>query len=165
MINGGTLPYTRINRRFNLLWLAASAKPNSTLGIMAFWWHGTRQQQGRSRVSISRLPDLLTLDARALSAVQIESHEGLFQRFRAETFLPANEACRDTTRQALDAALLVDVLGLEAGLLDNLAILREQWCREPSVHGGKATAPEWCCPDRSQKPQPTHRRDAVPGGP
>jgi len=114
---------------------------NSTLGIMAFWWHGTRQQQGRSCISISRLPDLLTLDARALSAVQIEACEALFQRFRAETFLPANEACRDTTRQALDAALLVDVLGLEAGLLDNLAILREQWCREPSVHGGKATAP------------------------
>jgi len=119
----------------HLLWA------NSALGIMAFWWYGSCQQQGRSCVSISRLPDLLTLDARALSETQIEEYGRLFARFRAETFRPANEASRDTNRQALDAALLVDVLGLDAGLIDNLVILREQWCREPSVHGGKATAP------------------------
>ena len=114
---------------------------NSTLGIMAFWWHGTRQQQGRSCVSISRLPDLLTLDARALSDDQIRHCGALFRQFRDQAFLPANEAYRDPTRQALDAALLVDVLGLDAAILDTLAILREQWCREPSVHGGKTTAP------------------------
>ncbi|MCY4259293.1 MAG: hypothetical protein OXC91_03395, partial [Rhodobacteraceae bacterium] len=114
---------------------------NSTLGLMAFWWHGTRQQQGRSRVSISRLPDLLTLDARELSETQIAQCGEIFARFREQTLLPANEAYRDASRQDLDAALLVDVLGLDAAILENLAILREQWCREPSVHGGKTTAP------------------------
>ncbi len=114
---------------------------NSTLGLMAFWWHGTRQQQGRCTVSISRLPDLLTLDARELSGTQIAQCGEIFARFREQTLLPANEAYRDASRQDLDAALLVDVLGLDAAILENLAILREQWCREPSVHGGKTTAP------------------------
>lgn len=35
----------------------------------------------------------------------------------------------------------VDVLGLPASILEPLAVLRRQWCAEPSVHGGKSTRP------------------------
>ncbi|MCY3878811.1 MAG: hypothetical protein OXF74_06485 [Rhodobacteraceae bacterium] len=114
---------------------------NSTLGLMSFWWHGTRQQQGRSRVTLSRLPELLMFDVRELSEVQIESAEGIFQRFQTREFLPANEAYRDETRHQLDEAVLVELLGIDGAVLDSLRILREQWCHEPSVHGGKSTAP------------------------
>ena len=55
--------------------------------------------------------------------------------------LPANEAYRDKARQELDRSLLVDVLGLPETLLEPLATLRDSWCAEPTVHGGKATRP------------------------
>ena len=112
---------------------------NTTLGLMSFWWLGTRQHQGRSTVTISRLPDLLTIDVRSLTEDQLAQAEKLFKAFRQRSFLPANEAYRDETRQALDQAVLVDLLGLEETVLGGLNILREQWCREPTVHGGKST--------------------------
>lgn len=54
---------------------------------------------------------------------------------------PANEAYHDETRQALDRAILVDLLGLPETILEPLRVLREQWCSEPTVHGGKSTRP------------------------
>ena len=38
-----------------------------------------------------------------------------------------------------DRAVLVDLLHLPEVALEPLAILRDQWCAEPSVHGGKKT--------------------------
>ena len=115
---------------------------NTSIGLMSFWWHGTRQQQGRSRVTISRLPELLTLDARQLDARQLECCAGMVDEFSRRQFLPANEAWRDTVRQELDRAVFTEILGHGNAVLDGLTLLREQWCREPSVHGGKGTRPE-----------------------
>ena len=112
---------------------------NSTLGVIGFWWLGMRQQQGRAMLTISRLPDLLALDARALSEEQSARAQAVFADFRDRKMLPANEAYRDVVRQELDRALLVDVLGLPEELLDGLAALRNSWCAEPTVHGGKTT--------------------------
>ena len=114
---------------------------NSTLGLMCFWWAGTRQQQGRARLTISRLPTLLVLDPRRLSEAQMKAAHGVFDDFREREMLPANEAYRDEVRHDLDRALLLDVLGLPEALLGPLATLRESWCAEPTVHGGKATRP------------------------
>lgn len=114
---------------------------NSTMGLVSFWWAGTRQQSGRSILTITRLPQLLSIDASSLSAEQRTTCEQIFDELRDRSFLPANEAYRDEARQALDRMLLIDVLGLDAGLMDHLAILRNQWCAEPSVHGGKETRP------------------------
>ncbi len=115
---------------------------NTTLGLILFWWAGTTQQAGRSNLTISRLPDLRTLDARALSDEQHARAQGIFDAFRDRPFLPANEAWRDPTRQDLDEAVLVDLLDLPGTVLEPLALLRRQWCSEPTVHGGKATRPE-----------------------
>ena len=114
---------------------------NTTLGLISFWWHGTRQHQGRSRVSISRLPSLLTLDVRQLGPARLARAKAIFDDFTEREFLPANEAYRDETRQALDRAVLIDLLGLPETVLEPLAVLREQWCAEPTVHGGKGTRP------------------------
>ena len=111
---------------------------NTTLGLLLFWWFGTTQQAGRSNLTISRLPDLPTLDARAMSNAQHARAQDIFEDFRARPFLPANEAYHDPTRQALDEAVLVELLGLPRTVLDPLALLRTQWCEEPTVHGGKA---------------------------
>ena len=114
----------------------------STLGLIAFWWIGTRQQQGRARLSISRLPSLTVLDTRTLTAAQLDHAHAIFSDFAGRQLLPANEAYRDETRQALDRALLIDLLQLPEHLLAPLDLLRRQWCAEPSVHGGKSTAPK-----------------------
>ena len=114
---------------------------NTTLGLILFWWAGTVQHAGRARLSIRRLPDLRMLDTRALSDEQHTSARRIFADFQARPFLPANEAYRDATRQALDETVLVDLLGLPSSILDSLALLRQQWCNEPTVHGGKSTRP------------------------
>ena len=115
---------------------------NTTLGLIGFWWAGTRQQQGRTIMTLSKLPGLPVLDTRTLSADQIELCEVVFEELNDRDFLPANEAYRDKTRQALDRHMLVDVLGLDENLLGALDTLRLQWCAEPSVHGGKGTRPD-----------------------
>ena len=114
---------------------------NSTLGLMAFWWTGSRQQQGRARITISQLPKLPVLHPRALPPGNLDRASAIFEEFRGRPLLPANEACRDDTRQALDRAVLVELLGLPDDVLEAFANLRLQWCNEPSVHGGKSTAP------------------------
>ena len=122
---------------------------NCTLGLMAFWWAGSRQQQGRAITTISALPELPVLDARALTPEQLERANAIFERFRAQTLLPANEAYRDDARKALDRAVLVELLGLPEAVLPPLDNLRLQWCAEPSVHGGKETAPDVGVPEDS----------------
>ena len=112
---------------------------NTTLGLLAFWWIGSRQQRGRARLTITQLPRLTVLDPRTLTSDQIAQAEDIFERFKEKTFLPANEAYRDGVRQALDRAVLVELLQLPEAVLEPLSILRNQWCAEPSVHGGKKT--------------------------
>ncbi len=112
---------------------------NTTLGLLAFWWEGTRQQQGRACLTITQLPRLTVLDPRSLSKDQLTLTKDIFERYKKKEFLPANEAYRDDVRQALDRAVLVELLRLDEEALESLAILRNQWCAEPSVHGGKKT--------------------------
>lgn len=121
---------------------------NTTLGLVGHWWIGTRQQNGRAMLSIRLLPELPALDCRALPPVQIAALEQVFTDFENRLFLPANEAWHDTTRQALDEAVLCDALSLDtaasvtrAEFLEALDVLRREWCQEPSVHGDQPTAP------------------------
>ena len=114
---------------------------NTTPGLIGFWWIAGRQQQGRATLTISQLPRLTALDVRTLGDGQLEQAERLFAEFAKCDFLPANEAYRDETRQALDRAVLCDLLALPKSIIEPLAALRLQWCEEPSVHGGKPTRP------------------------
>ena len=114
---------------------------NTTLGLICFWWVAGRQQQGRAILTITGLPSLPVLDVRTLESRQLRLAEEAFASFRDWTFLPANEAYRDETRQALDRAVLCELIGLPESILEPLGVLREQWCAEPTVHGGKSTRP------------------------
>ena len=111
---------------------------NCTLGLMLFWWSGSRQQQGRVALTISELPKLAVLDPRMLSEAKIRQADAIFERFREAILMPAHAACRDDVRQDLDRAVLFDLLECPESLLDPLSNLRRQWCNEPSVHGGKS---------------------------
>ncbi len=114
---------------------------NTTLGLIGFWFAASRQQQGRANVTITRLGDLVAVDPRQLTDQQLAAAGDVFERFKLRTLLPANEAYRDAVRQELDEAMLCEVFGLPADVLIPLAVLRSQWCEEPSVHGGKSTRP------------------------
>ena len=115
---------------------------NSTVGLMMYWWQGTRQQQGRSIFTISRLPELNVLDTRHLSESQLQQCRTICNEFRSRSLLPANEAYCDPVRKELNSALW-HILELPRNLLPNLDLVREQWCAEPSVHGGKQTRPDF----------------------
>ena len=125
----------RENETVTALWA------NTTLGLILFWWAGTVQQAGRTRLTISRLPELLVLDPRKLTDAQCTIADRTFNEFENRPLKAANEAYRDENRHALDEAVIVGLLGLPESILDPLAVLRRQWCNEPTVHGGKSTRP------------------------
>ena len=114
---------------------------NSTLGLIAHWWNGSRQQNGRSMQSVSKIPEMITIDPRNFTDEQFEISNIIFEIFKEREFLPANEAYRDQTRKDLDKAVLIELLGLPESIMESLDLLRYKWCSEPSVHGGKSTRP------------------------
>ena len=114
---------------------------NTTLGLLCYWWHSSRQQAGRGSMPITAMRSMPTLDVTKLSPAQLAKAEEIFEDMRDSQFLPANEAYRDNTRKELDHRVLIDMLGLPESVLEPLDLLRLKFCSEPSVHGGKKTAP------------------------
>lgn len=114
---------------------------NTTIGLLSYWWKGTRQQSGRARLPIKNLPSLITIDPRRFSEEQLAISLHIFEKFSQLDILPANEAYHDEVRQSLDEAVFIEMLGLDKEILDSLTLLRNKWCSEPSVHGGKTTQP------------------------
>ena len=123
------------HEKITVLWF------NSTLGLLSYWWEGTRQQLGRTRVKITALPSLLSIDPRQFDEPIMRKAEDLFEKFRDVEFLPANESYHDPNRKALDEALLMELLGVPKEVVADFDVIRRQWCAEPSVHGGKSTKP------------------------
>ena len=114
---------------------------NTTCGLIAFWWVGARQQQGRARLPISLLPTLMVLDVRKLSEDQFFRADAIFESYMNQHFRPANAAWDDRVRQNLDHSVLIDLLKLSVRILEPLELIGKQWCAEPTVHGGKSTRP------------------------
>ena len=110
---------------------------NTILGLIGFWWLGTRQQQGRVVLTITKLGDLVAPDPCKLTEKQMRRVDSIFEEFAQCDLQPAYQAAIDPVRCQLDEIVLGDLLGLSVDALERLAVLREQWCAEPSVHGGK----------------------------
>ena len=138
-IGGRSWPNVKFDNRAHEI--AYSLWGNSTLGLMLYWWHSSRQQAGRGSMPVTAIRTMPTLDVTQLSSDQLAVAEQIFEDFRDRELLPANEAYRDVSRQELDRRVLVDLLGLPDTVLEPLDVLRLKWCSEPSVHGGKGTRP------------------------
>ena len=110
---------------------------NSTLGLMSFYIVGTRNQKGRSNLTISRLPELLVLDPRQLLPGQVAIAKKIFDRMRTKDLMPANMADFDPVRQELDTAVLREILGYGKEVLERLDVLRSQWCDESPLASGR----------------------------
>ncbi|MDD9955599.1 MAG: hypothetical protein OXP68_05210 [Anaerolineaceae bacterium] len=127
---------------------------NSTLGILLYWWESNRQQGGRGRTSVTAIPDLPTLDLRALDDGQLAAAARIFEDMKHCPLLPVNQIDEDPVRAELDRRLLTEVLGLPAELCapdGPMALLRRKLAAEPSIHGGKKSkvtldVPEGCLP-------------------
>ena len=115
---------------------------NGTLGIIGYWLQSNRTQNGRGGTTVTAIPNIPTLDFSALPPERLAAAVRIFDDLSEKTMLPANESYRDEVRQELDRRLLTEVLGLDDAAVEQLAILRNRWCMEPTVVGGKGTGME-----------------------
>ena len=110
---------------------------NSTLGLLNFWWHSSRQQTGRARISIRLAESLPILDLRALTNDQHATARQIFSDFSDLELKPAYIADADPNRATLDQKVICDLLGFNSDVFEGVRRLAQKWCAEPSVHGGK----------------------------
>ena len=111
---------------------------NSTLGLLSYWWHSSRQQSSKARMTIRSAASLAVLDLRALTDEQLGAAEAIFNEFRDKELKPAYLADADPNRAFLDRRVVCDLLGFDEDTYTAVRRLAAKWCAEPSVHGGKA---------------------------
>ena len=114
---------------------------NSTLGLVAYWLESNRNQDGRGSLTVTAMPYLHVLDVTKVDNHQLSRAVRIFDDLSERTMLPANEAWQDPVRQELDQRLLNEVLDLDVSAVDQIDILRRQWCSEPTVTSTKITGP------------------------
>ena len=110
---------------------------NSTLGLLSWWYHSSRQQSSKAGITISAAESLPTLDLRALTHAQLAAARAIFDDFRDLDLLPAYLADADPNRALLDRRVLCDLLDFPEPVYRAVRLLAQKWCAEPSVHGGK----------------------------
>ena len=120
---------------------AACVWLNGTLGLISFWMKSNRTQSGRGSTTVRAIPDIPILDFSKLPSEQIQAAARIYDDLRTKKMLPSNEAYRDPVRHELDRRIITEVLGIDESAVDQLAILRNQWCLEPTVMGMKKTGP------------------------
>ena len=123
------------NGRFDY---AYSIWGNSTLGLLSYWWHSSRQQSSKAGMTIRSAVSLPMLDIRALTDDQLMKAEMVFDELRDKELKPAYLADADPNRALLDRRVVCDLLGFNDAVYVAVRRLAAKWCAEPSVHGGKA---------------------------
>ena len=111
---------------------------NSTLGLLSYWWHSSRQQSSKARMTIRAAESQPVLDFRALTDDQLVMAELIFEEFRDKELKPAYLADADPNRALLDRRVVRDLLGFDEETYVGVRRLAAKWCAEPSVHGGKS---------------------------
>ena len=110
---------------------------NSTLGLLSYWWHSSRQQSSKASMTIRSAETLPVLDFRALSDGQLSDAQRIFTDLREMELQPAYLADADPNRALLDRRVVCDLLGFGEDVYRAVRRLAAKWCAEPSVHGGK----------------------------
>ena len=113
---------------------------NSTFGILGHWATGSRQHNGRSRMSIKRITQMPVINCKVLELGQVEFLKNAFGRFKGEPLEPAMSAWNDKARIAIDDAIL-EAFGCNTqAARRSLRTLSRQWCEEPTVCGANPQA-------------------------
>ena len=126
----------------NPLWnYAWSLWGNSSLGLLCYWIHSSKQQKGRGMIELTSLDSMPTLNIRKLDETALQNAKDIFEEMKYKKMLPFNQMDEDKARWELDRLLLSKVLGFgedtHPEVHEGVRILRERLCREPSIHGGK----------------------------
>ncbi len=111
---------------------------NSTLGLVCYWWHSSRQQSSKASITIRSAESLPILDFRTFSDEQLATAEQIFDDFRDKDLMPAYLADADPNRALLDRPVMCDLLGFDQDTYMGVRRLAQKWCAEPSVHGAKS---------------------------
>lgn len=126
------------NNLFDYVWCLWG---NSTLGLLCYWAHSSKQQTGRGQIRLKALRSMPTLDVRQLDETALQNATDIFEAMKHEKMLPFNQMDEDAVRQKLDGRLLAEVLGFgeetHPEVHEGLRLLRERLCAEPSIHGAK----------------------------
>ncbi len=75
---------------------------NSTVGLLSYWWHSSRQQSSKAGMTVRSGDSMPVLDLRALSDEQLATAEEIFEDFRDRELKPAYLADADPNRALLD---------------------------------------------------------------
>ncbi len=113
---------------------------NSTLGLLTHWWVTNKSQDGRGTTTVTGIPNIPTLDTRALTKAQHAEAKKQFQALANTRFLPFDQIDEDPARAKLDRAILVNVLNLPNSLVapnGPIDLIRRKLAQEPQIHGGK----------------------------
>ena len=110
---------------------------NSTLGLLCYWWHSSRQQSSKAGMTVRAAESLPILDLRALTDAQLDTAQEIFDEFRDLELQPAYLADADANRALLDRRVVCDMMGFDDAVYEGVRMLAAKWCAEPSVHGGK----------------------------
>jgi hypothetical protein len=114
---------------------------NTSFGLLLYWWHANKSQDGRGSIGKETLQSLPVLDVTSLTPAQLTAAVAVFDAMRGKELKPFNEIDRDPVRCELDERFARDVLGhpqpvFAAG--GPLERLRMKLAQEPSIRGGKA---------------------------
>jgi hypothetical protein len=113
---------------------------NTSLGLLLYWWHANKQQDGRGSIGILALKTLPVLDTAALTRKQLTEAVELFDAICNKPLQPFNEIDSDATRKELDDKFMRKVLGMKGPILDPggpFDLLRMKLSQEPSIRGQK----------------------------
>lgn len=116
---------------------AMVAWANSTLGLLMYWWHASRQQSGRGRLTKTTLYTLPVLDITSLRPDQLTAAVALFDDMCEQPLKPVHQIADDPVRRELDERFVREVLDLPESFFEPLDLLRRKLSKEPSIHGGK----------------------------
>ncbi len=120
---------------------AACVWLNGTLGIITYWIESNRTQDARGVTTVTSIAGIPMLDVTQIGSDRLQAAVQIYDDLCRQQMLPANEAWHDPVRQELDRRILTEVLGLDTAAVEQLAILRNQWCAEPTVTSTKGTGP------------------------
>lgn len=111
---------------------------NTTLGLLLYWWHANKQQDGRGSIGVSALDSLPVIDVKALTARQLAAASKLFDDMCGVALKTLSELEDDLNRAELDRRFMTEVLGLPPDFVAEggpLELLRRKLTREPSIQG------------------------------
>ncbi len=113
---------------------------NTTMGMLMYWWHASRQQARRGSIPKTTLATLPILDVTALSPDQLAKAASIFDDTCQLPLKPLHELESDENRKLIDRRFYGEVLGIPADILKDggpLDTLRKKLSREPSIRGSK----------------------------